>query len=151
MLSLCSYATEQDPDLLIYKSDTIFIEKFPLEELMFQDSIIANRLRDTNCIRSACWREHIAIWKIERDSLFLVGLRDCCEYKKIQLNRIFKDRGVVEGKVFADWFTDEINQGFGKLLGFDELNWEEKNEFNIEIKIKKGRVIELKSTKSKDG
>ncbi|MCG8580401.1 MAG: hypothetical protein MI866_10815, partial [Bacteroidales bacterium] len=52
--SILTKATEQTPDLLIYKSDTIYIDNYPLEILSHQDSIIANRLKDSTCLSTDC-------------------------------------------------------------------------------------------------
>ena len=147
--SLLLKATEQTPDLLIYKSDTIYIDKFPLEILSEQDSIVANRLNDTTCLSTDCWRQHIGIWKIENDSLFLIGLKDCCDYKEIPLNKVFNESEIKNGKVFANWYSDNIKSGFGKWLAFDEDNWHNIYEKNIELKIINGEILESNVQKTK--
>ena len=142
--SLLLKATEQTPDLLIYKSDTIYIDYFPLEILAEKDSIIANRLNDTTCLSTDCWRQHIGIWKIENDSLFLVGLKDCCDYKEIPLNRVFDKKDIINGKVFANWYSENIKSGFGKWLEFSEETWQHIYEKNIELKVINGEILESK-------
>jgi hypothetical protein len=133
-------ATEQSPDLLIYKSDTIYIDEFPLDILSNQDSIIAKRLNDTNCISTDCWRQYIGIWKIVNDSLFLVGLKDCCEYKEIPLNDVFDESELQDGKVFAIWYSGNIKAGFGKWIRFDENKWENVYEKELDLDIINGKV-----------
>jgi hypothetical protein len=136
-------ATEQQPDLLIYKSDTIYIDKFPLDLLAEMDSIIANKLIDSNCISSDCWRQYIATWKIENDSLFLIGLKDCCNFNPIPLKNVFSKNDIKDKKVFANWYTDNITAGFGKNLGFLEVEWRYKFEKQIVMIIDKGRIMKL--------
>ena len=138
--SLLVKATEQIHDLLILKSDTIYIDKFPLEILSEQDSIIAKRLNDTTCLLSDCWRQYIGIWKIENDSLFLIALKDCCDNKEIPLNNVFNESEIKNGKVFANWYSDNIKSGFGKWLAFDEVNWQNIYEKNIELEIVNGKI-----------
>lgn len=136
-------ATEQLPDLLIYKSDTIYIDKFPLDFLAEMDSIIAKKLKDSNCISSDCWRQYIATWKIENDSLFLIGLKDCCNFNTIPLKRVFRKKDIKDKKVFANWYTDNITAGFGKNLGFLEDEWIYKFEKQIGLIIDKGKIMKL--------
>ena len=138
--SLLLKATEQTPDLLIYKSDTIYIDYFPLEILAEKDSIISNRLIDTTCLSTDCWRQHIGIWKIENDSLFLIGLKDCCYNKEIPLSKVFSETEIQNGKVFASWYSENINAGFGKWLAFDEENWQHIYENIIEVQIINGII-----------
>ena len=142
-------ATEQAADLLIYKSDTIYLDKYPLAKLAQQDSVIANRLKDNNCFSTACWRQHIGIWKIENDSLFLIGLKECCNYKNIPLNKIFNSSKIKNKKVFASWYCEIIVAGFGKLLKFDEDNWENIYEKNIVLKIENGTIKKCEIIKNK--
>lgn len=138
--SMLLKATEQTPDLLIYNSDTIYIDKFPLEVLSEQDFKIAKRLIDTTCISTDCWRQHIGIWMLENDSLFLVGLKDCCDFKEIPLNRVFNKLEIHNGRVFANWYSENIKTGFGKWLAFDEDNWCSVYEKNIELEIVNGLI-----------
>lgn len=142
--SLLLKATEQTPDLLIYKTDTIYIDYFPLEILLRNDSEIANRLNDTSCLSTDCWRQYIGIWKIENDSLFLIGLKDCCDYKKIPLARVFTKTDIQNGKIFANWYSENIKSGFGKRLGISEESWGYIYEKTMELKIFDGKILELK-------
>jgi hypothetical protein len=136
-------ATEQEPDLLIYKTDTIFIDKFPLDLLAEKDYTIAKRLADSTCISTDCLRQYIAIWKIQNDSLFLVGLKNCCNNKTIQLDRIFEEKVIKNNMIFAFWYTDRINSEFGKYLRFSEDEWKSKFDHQIELVIDNGQITKL--------
>lgn len=110
-ISMTVFATEQSADILIDKSDTIYIETYPLETLMDTDSIIRQRIfgySDEFCISSGCWRGHIATWSIENDSLFLVDLISGCEDYRFKLKEVFHEDKVINNKVFADWFTGDL-------------------------------------------
>lgn len=138
--SILLFGTEQTPDVLIYKSDTIYIDKFPLEVLSQKNTTIANRLVDTSCLSTDCWRQYIAIWKIENDSLFLIGLEDCCNYKKIPLRKVFDESQIQNGKIFANWFSENLKAGFGKWIQFDEENLENIYDKNIDLEIVDGII-----------
>lgn len=108
-----------------------------------QDSVIAKKLIDSNCISTGCWRQYIATWKIENDSLFLIELKDCCNFNSIPLKRVFSKNNVKDNKVFAYWYSDYITAGFGKNLGFIEDEWRYKFEKQIGLMIDKGKIIKL--------
>nr|WP_321411245.1 energy transducer TonB [uncultured Carboxylicivirga sp.] len=138
-ISVITFATEQTPDVLIYKSDTIFIDFYPLEKLMKSDSIIRNKIidySDTTCMSSSCWRGHIGTWKIENDSLFLIELVNGCEDYRFSLEQVFGKQKVNNKKVFANWVTKNIGAVFGEFLRFDVENWESiySNTFYCDIK-----------------
>ncbi|MBS4059095.1 MAG: hypothetical protein KG029_01730 [Bacteroidetes bacterium] len=107
------------------------------------DSIIAKKLIDSNCISSDCWRQYVATWKIENDSLFLIGLKDCCNFHSIPLKRVFSKNDIIDKKVFANWYTDNITAGFGKNLGFLEDEWRYIFEKQIVLIIDKGKIMKL--------
>ena len=147
IISLSGFATWQEPDLLIYKGDTIQINVFPLEILMDKDSSLRRKFLNQNCGSTDCWRMHIGIWKIENDSLFLIGLKDCCYNKPIPISEIFDNLSVKNNAVFAIWFTDSFKSGFGKILKFNEEKWEDEFEYYLELNILNGKVVKYSSTK----
>lgn len=153
LFSLTIFATEQTPDRLIYQSDTIFIDTFPLEKLMESDSIIRKRIFEYSkdvCMSSGCWRGHVATWKIENDSIFLVKLISGCEDYKFKLENVFGTKKVIEGKVFANWFSGDLNAVFGKYLKFDVENWEDIYTKGFNCKVIKGRIENLKVIEKSD-
>jgi hypothetical protein len=133
-------STIQVPDLLILGSDTIKIHIFPLDILAKENPAISTRFDEIPCMTTDCWRQHIGIWMIEGDRLFLTALTDCCDDKDIPLNKIFDDSEIRNGKVFAGWYSGRINAGFGKFLGFDRNKLENVFEFNLDLTINKGKV-----------
>lgn len=151
--SLTTFATEQIPDRLIYQSDTIFIETFPLEKLMKSDSIIRERIfkySEDICLSSDCWRGHVATWRIEKDSVFLVELTSGCEDYKFKLEHVFGIKKVIGGKVFASWFSGDLNAVFGKRLEFDVENWEYIYTKSFNCKVINGRIGNLEIREKPD-
>ncbi len=140
------YATEQTGDKLIYKSDTIFIYNYPLDSLIRIFPLLEKKIlnySDTICGTSACWRGYIGTWIIQNDSLYLSKLTNGCEDYIFKLNRLFKKRKTVNGKIFANWFTSEIKAEYDfertRINGFEKYVPTKQ----LIVKIKEGKVIEL--------
>lgn len=142
LFSVTVFATEQTPDVLIYKSDTIFIETYPFENLMNSDSLIRKRIfgdSDEYCISSGCWRGHVATWIIENDSLFLIDLIDGCEENKFILQDVFNKEKVINNKVFADWFTGDLLEYESWFVLIDDDDSKKKPD-RFSCKIINGKV-----------
>ena len=147
IISLFGFSTWQRPDLLIYKGDTIKIDVFPLEILLDKNSSLRRNVLNQNCGSTDCWRMYVGVWKIENDSIFLIGLNDCCYNKPIPLSEIFDNKSIDNSAVFANWFTDSLKAGFGKVLNFNEEKWEYMFEYYLELNISDGKVVKCSSTK----
>jgi|GEM_PF-967598 len=144
------FATEQTPDVLIYKSDTIYIETYPFEILMDSDSSIRQRIfrgGDDFCISSGCWRGHVATWTVENDSLFLIDLIDGCEEYKFKLAEVFQCDKVINNKVFADWFTGELLEYESWFILIDDDDSIKEPE-RYSCKIVNGKSTKLTKNKS---
>jgi hypothetical protein len=62
---LKNFATEQAPDFLIYKGDTLSISIFPLEQLYDSHALPNSFLgKDKFAICTGCWRGYQAQWTI---------------------------------------------------------------------------------------
>ncbi len=142
LFSLTIFATEQTPDVLIYKSDTIYLETYPFKALMDSDSLIRQKIfgdGDDFCISSGCWRGHVATWIIENDSLFLTKLIDGCEEIEFKLSDIFHEDKFIDNKVFADWFTGDLREYESWFILIDENDSTNENE-NFSCKIIEGII-----------
>jgi len=137
------FATEQTPDVLIYKDHKIFIENFPLEVRVEKDSILDAKLDKIECLSTDCWRHVIGIWKIENDSLFLVGLVEPCEHQKLPLDNFFDNTEIKNNKVFANWYSEKIEAGYGKYLGFSNSDWKNIYDNEIKLNFKNGIVTDV--------
>ena len=153
LLSLSLFATEQSPDILIYKSDTIFIDTYPLENLMESDSLLKKKIfenSDEICMSSGCWRGHVATWKIENDSLFLIKLINGCEDFEFKLENVFGEKNVENNQVFANWFSGDLNASFEEYLYFDPLSWEDIYSKSIKCRVLNGKVEIINITEKSD-
>jgi len=115
------FASPQMPDYIIYGKDTIATYNLILENyLQKQDTSESDKLfglsiRDGSSLN--CWRGYQAIYKIENDSLFLVGIINCGELGNGKIDKvqslekikiIFKER-LKNERVYINWFSDYIN------------------------------------------
>ena len=79
VLSLNAYGTAQIPDRLILDGDTVSLFDCPLEYYPERDLINPRSLfGGSGCFYTACWRNYIATWKVENDTLFLMEIRNAC-------------------------------------------------------------------------
>jgi hypothetical protein len=150
LFSLTIFATEQTPDRLIYQSDTIFIETYPLEDLMNSNSIIRKQIfgySEEICTSSGSWRGHIATWKIENDSLFLIRLINGCEDHEFKLEEVFQDGQMNKNKVFAGWFTGDLleYESWFTLIDYNDLDIEPKR---FSLTIENGKIKPLANKNS---
>jgi hypothetical protein len=146
LISITVSATEQIPDRLIYKTDTIGIYTYPLESLIKTDPLINKRVlhySNTICGSSDCWREYVGTWKIINDSLFLTKLTDGCENHIFNLKKVFSKRKTQNRKVFANWYTGEIKDMFNYKLVSDGKTEEYKPTKSFSAKIINGKIISI--------
>jgi hypothetical protein len=146
LLFMKTTATEQSCDKLIYKSDTICLNKYPLDSLMkifppFEKRILNYSYK--TCVSSDCWRGYIGTWIIQNDSLYLAKLTNGCEDYTFKLNRLFRKRKTVNGKIFAYWYSSEIKAEYG-LKKIRVAGVEKYAPTKLFIaKIREGKIIEL--------
>ena len=115
------YASPQMPDYIIYGKDTIATYNLILEHyLQRQDTAKTDELfglsfRDG--FSFDCWRGYQAIYQIENDSLFLVGIIDCGELRNGQIDKIQSHEKIKSifgeefrnEKVYIYWFDGHIS------------------------------------------
>ena len=150
LLFVKTSATEQTGDRLIFKSDTIHIYTYPLDSLIkifppFEKRIL--NYSNIICESSACWRGYIGTWTIQNDSLYLSKLTNGCEDYTFKLNRLFRKRKTIKGKIFADWFSGEIKEehDYKKTqINGGEIYLNVPTKLFV-AKIKDGIIIELKT------
>ncbi|CAM3700517.1 hypothetical protein [Flavobacterium chungbukense] len=121
IIPLKLFASPQMPDFIIYKKDTIATYNLILEKYLQKiDSANTNTLFGLSFRNNSsfnCWRGYQAIYKIEKDSLFIVDIINCGELinKKIdktqsleKLKSIFGEK-LRNNKVYIDWFDGILN------------------------------------------
>jgi hypothetical protein len=115
------YGTAQFPDLLIVDDDTSGIHANPLEPYF---KLKGNREFGGQWLEGSCtalWRGYVAIWKLQNDSLFLVGLQiNSCSRNPQYLN--LKDE-FDTNVVFADWMNSTIINPFGEIIQYVHMGY----------------------------
>ena len=157
-------ATAQIPDLLIYKGDTLLLHTCPLN--LYPDKKLINPQKlfgGKGCFFSACWRNYVATWELTNDKLFLVKIRNACyptdmkdvgaSYKaKVEKDSIGTEYADLQalfpekfhnGKVEADWVTEDLTSPQGKLLFYVHSGFESTYEKEVVFKIAKGNLEEV--------
>lgn len=157
IISLCisfqSYATEQIPDRLIIKGDTMDLHALPLYDLkdhniwekpMFQDSL--------SSFSTGCWRGYIAFWELIDDKLYLTDIYNEALTAKADLNTLFEGK-ITNGKVHAYWFSDTVTAYKGKLLYYRHMGFSSIFEHEFEYVFERGLLknsLYFDNTKSKN-
>lgn len=153
-----SAMTFPKPELLLYNSDTLFIdveyrEDSPLANLFLLKKYSAKLEAeiDTTCWSSACTRQYAPIWKIKNNKLYLYRLEHCCSEKEVNLNQIFKKRKISNDGVKAFWVDEKINVRDMDLFTSTYVSFFELEEYDkiksYEIEVQKGIVKSLKEEK----
>lgn len=111
------YSTEQVADILIIGTDTIYLKSFPLEDLRDKQKIEKAPFYygKSCCPSKGCWRGYIATWKIIKEKLMLIEVVKLdSTAEKLNIIDYLKDNNytpkVIDGFVFADWYTDTLKQ-----------------------------------------
>ena len=148
-------ATAQTPDILIYKSDTLFIYANPLEQLYKDESQRPKFFgQREGCNSTACWRGYQAKWQIIDNQLYLTEIYSCCysdDKIKANLTELFGEK-CINGIVKADWVIADILAPQGELLYYVHMGYGSLYEKELELNIKNGLLIGTKiydNTKSK--
>jgi hypothetical protein len=162
LLSMQAFGTAQIPDILIYKSDTLYLFDCPLDYFPDQGLINPKRLFGcSGCFYTACYRNYIATWKIEGNKLYLLNLKNTCypsDMKYVNasfnsgadtlgkeyadLDSLFPDK-FADGKVSADWVNCKIIAPKGKMLYYINDGFMSIFEKELEFTFEKGTLFEL--------
>ena len=108
-LTSFSFATEQIPDILIWKSDTLSLNSDPLGKYPNFDSL--NIFGDKQAgYSTACWRAYRAEWKIIDDQLYLSNIYSC-DYSTDKIKADLKNLFPTEyenGLIKASWYKGKL-------------------------------------------
>jgi hypothetical protein len=154
------FASPQMPDYIIYKNDTIVTYNLILEDYLQSHEIVETKnlfgLSFRSGSSSNCWRGYQAIYKIENDSLFLVGIINCGERRSGKIDNvasfekmkaIFNDK-VINSRVYVNWLSGDINFPLNnKVLRWDGVFYTIYEKEAI-ISISSGKVFEIKDVKN---
>jgi hypothetical protein len=118
VLPMILRGTPQEPERLVYKSDSIWIDYHPLEVLREKNPEIDGVLNSLFPWQySTNWRGYSGTWQIINDSLFLVKLESDKWGKVIKLEKVFDISRINKNRVFAYWYSSNIYAQYGELLG----------------------------------
>jgi hypothetical protein len=163
VFSLTGSGTAQIPDRLIIDGDTVSLFDCPLDYYPDRDLINPGCLfGGKGCFYTACWRNYIATWLIENDTLFLVEIRNACypsdmDYVEVSmraasdsvgkefadLKTLFPDR-YHDGKVVADWVSRKMISPRGKMLYYIHDGFASVFEKELEFTFQTGILTETR-------
>jgi hypothetical protein len=139
-------ASPQDPDFLIIGKDTVELYFLPLENLdstklkEFHKTLISNKGSIYSSLN--LWREYQALWRLEDNKLYLVGLKNNPNSEKI-LKATFGEK-YKNGKILASWFSSRLAIPKSKLLRWNELfsrTYLKEEIFDFESGVLKNREL----------
>ena len=121
---------DQKPDLLIIGHDTILLKSFPLEILGFNTRPFTYGNYDFP--GKDCYRGYQAIWKVVGNKLFLADIVKADNtQEKIDKEKYFIDNQyspiVIDGLIFADWFTMDLTS-YPRDLKYFGCVWKSKTK-----------------------
>ncbi|WP_430815975.1 hypothetical protein [Carboxylicivirga sp. RSCT41] len=145
VIQISSFATLQETDILIWNSDTLYLNKSPFESL----PDVYQKIREKEeGISSGCWNGFIAEWIIIDNTLYLQNIYSHFTGKKIN-RRVEKilDRKFENGCLKADWYSGEFIGGYGRYLHCMFYIVYEKERL---LKFNNGELEEIKKFDAKD-
>ena len=111
-------ATDQVPDILIYKNQRLYIKNNSSITLDALPTEMGNNIRKIDeGYSTGCYRGYIATWTFENDSLFLTSIETFSSRTKISLEEYFP-REVSSRGVFAHWFNHYVFAGTENLFNY---------------------------------
>jgi len=133
-----TYATEQEPDRLIIKGDTMLLHALPLEHWREQNKWYKPLFPDSlSGFSTGCWRGYIAYWEIIDNRLYLTNIFNEERTAKVDLKSIFAEK-VKDSRVYAEWFSDTVTAYRGKLLYYMHMGFSSIFEHEFEYSFEKG-------------
>jgi hypothetical protein len=113
---LTIFSKAQYGDILIINKDTCTFFSNPLELRHDIDSLYSKLFEYVNRqTRTICWMGCIAEWTLVGNEIYLTNIFDCDCKTKVDLKKIFPNE-VKNGKIKANWITDNIYIPKGKIL-----------------------------------
>ncbi len=150
MFSSVALATGQEPDVLIYQGKTYNLFSNPLESFYKnEDERPAFKVAPNVLSSTSNWRGYVATWEIRGDLLYLTNIDSwICNFqefiakkcKKADLKEMFGEK-YGDGRVLADWFSEELRVPDGKMLEYVHMGYGSVYEREIVISVEKGKVI----------
>jgi len=138
LLALSTFATEQEPDALIYQGQTNDLYAAPLESYFTADNPKPRTLRP---VSTACHRGYKATWQIVDKQLQLLALNECHTAKPLPMTRFFPKRKG-GGPFDASWFTGVIRAGSGEQI-HEVGSHRNQREHEWYFQVEAGKVVKV--------
>jgi hypothetical protein len=142
-----SFATAQEPDVLIYNSKEYKLFSNPLESFYTDKETRPKFLVRPHTTSTANWRGYVATWKLENDYLYLINidawLCEAADCQKAELKELFRDKEHDE-RVRADWFSGELRIPDGAMVEYVHMGYDSTYEREIILTIQSGQLISEK-------
>jgi hypothetical protein len=162
-LTLASFrlsASPQIPDYIIFKGDTIATYNLILEQyLQTQEKAQTEKLFGLSFREGAslnCWRGYQAIYKIDNDSLFLVGIIRCGELRSGKIDKavssekmkaLFGDQ-LLNDRVILAWFAGYLSFPLSnKVLRWDGVFYTIFEKERV-VSISNGKVVKVEDVEN---
>jgi hypothetical protein len=145
VMQISGFATMQATDILIWNSDTLYLNKSPFES----HPDVYHKIRKEEKVKSSgCWNGFVAEWIILDNSLYLQNIYSYSTGKIIN-KRVekFLDRKFENGYLKVDWYSGEIIGGYGRYINYLFYKVYEKERL---LKFNKGELEEIKRFDSKN-
>lgn len=137
-----AWGTGQVSDIMVLEEDTVIIATTPLEQYFKKKGERTIAGKSLNMCHTALWRGYEAIWKLENDSLFLIGLQICSGFEEIEVDL---SKEFNSNKVFADWFSSTVKTYEGELLQYVHMGFMSIYEGETYYKFRKGKLKRVKN------
>jgi hypothetical protein len=133
------WATGQEPDLLVYRGDTLLLQSNPLEGWL--NTLPRRPAALAGMCSTACWRGYIATWALENSQLYLLRIDPCYQAATapIQLTDWFALDAT--GRVAATWVSGQLNAVLGELLHYEHIGYESVYERDWLLTFRAGRLV----------
>lgn len=150
LITSAAFATAQAPDVLIYNGKTYDLFSNPLEDFYGEDESKRPKFwvaPDT--MSSGNWRGYIATWEIIDDKLYLTkidswfcrpSIRTKSGCRRVTVRDLFGGK-VVDGKVFASWFSDKLRVLDGKQLKYVHSGYASIYERDLIFDVDAGKIV----------
>ncbi len=148
LLSSALLATAQHPDVLIYDGKTHHLSSNPLEDFYDGSKRRPKFWVLPNGMSSGNWRGYVATWEIIDDKLYLTkidswfcgsSIRTQNGCRRVTLHDLFS-KNVIDGKVFALWFSSNLRVPDGELLKYVHSGYASIYERDIIFDVYAGEI-----------
>jgi hypothetical protein len=142
-ISIQTFATGQQGELIIFKGDTLQMTCEPLEAFLTE-----NEPRERLHIRlkggcsTALWRGYVGLWEYSDNKLYLVDIYACGDKRQSIKKVIFKDN---KGPVFAAWYTGPLFIQKGKIIKYNHSGYDRIYEKEIVADVDGGEIKDIRT------